>query len=65
MPDAPGLIRRIRAARVYDVAVRTPLDLMPRLSARLGRPVYVKREDLQPVNASHSRMWDCLPMAPQ
>ena len=65
MADAPDLIRRILAACVYDVAVRTPLDLMPRLSARLGCPVYAKREDLQPVNASHSRMWDCLPMAPQ
>ena len=30
MPPAPDLIRRILAARVYDVAVRTPLDLMPR-----------------------------------
>ena len=64
MSDAPDLIRRILAARVCDVAVRTTLDLMPRLPARLGRPLYVKREDLQPVNASHSRMWDCLPMAP-
>ena len=49
MPPAPDLIRRILAARVYDVVVRAPLDLMPRLSARLGRPVYAKREDLQPV----------------
>ena len=49
MSPAPDLIRRILAARVYDVAVRTPLDLMPRLSAHLGRPVYAKREDLQPV----------------
>ena len=65
MPDEPDLIRRILAARVYDVAVRTPLDLMPRLSARLGRPVYVKREDLQPLNASHCRMCDCLPTVPQ
>ena len=43
------IIRRILTARVYDVAVETPLDLLPRLSARLGRRVLLKREDLQPV----------------
>jgi len=42
-------VRRILTARVYDVAVETPLDAMPRLSARLARPVLLKREDLQPV----------------
>ena len=42
-------IRRILTARVYDVAIETPLDPLPRLSARLGRPVRLKREDLQPV----------------
>jgi len=42
-------IRRILDARVYDAAVTTPLDPMPRLSARLGREVLLKREDLQPV----------------
>ncbi len=42
-------IRRILTARVYDVAIETPLDALPRLSARLGRPVLQKREDLQPV----------------
>ena len=42
-------IRRILTARVYDVAEETPLDPMPRLSGRLGRPVALKREDLQPV----------------
>lgn len=36
-------------ARVYDVAEETPLDPMRRLSERLGRPVLLKREDLQPV----------------
>ena len=43
------IIRRILTARVYDVAVDTPLDPMPRLSARLGAEVLLKREDLQPV----------------
>ncbi len=42
-------IRKILTARVYDVAIESPLDPMPRLTARLGRPVLLKREDLQPV----------------
>jgi threonine dehydratase len=42
-------VRRILDARVYDVAVRTPLDPMARLGKRLGCPVFLKREDLQPV----------------
>jgi len=42
-------IRRILTSRVYDVAVETALDPLPRLSERLGRDVLLKREDLQPV----------------
>ena len=42
-------IRKILTARVYDVAIESPLDPMPRISARLARPVLLKREDLQPV----------------
>ena len=42
-------VRRILTARVYDVAIETPLAPLPRLTARLGRPVLQKREDLQPV----------------
>jgi threonine dehydratase len=42
-------IRGILDARVYDVAVQTPIDRMVRLSGRLGRDVLLKREDLQPV----------------
>ena len=42
-------IKRILTARVYDVAVQTPLDPMPRLSGRLGAAALLKREDLQPV----------------
>jgi len=42
-------IRKILAARVYDIAIESPLDPMPRLSHRLGAPVHLKREDLQPV----------------
>jgi threonine dehydratase len=39
----------IRAARVYDVADRTPLEPAVSLSRRLGNRVLMKREDLQPV----------------
>jgi len=42
-------LQRILNARVYDVAVETPLALAPNLSARLGNRVLLKREDLQPV----------------
>jgi len=42
-------VRKILDSRVYDVAVQTPLDNMVRLSARIGSPVLLKREDLQPV----------------
>jgi len=42
-------IERILKARVYDVAVETPLEPASRLSRRLGNNVVFKREDLQPV----------------
>jgi threonine dehydratase len=42
-------VERILKARVYDVAIESPLDPMPRLSARLGCEVLLKREDKQPV----------------
>jgi threonine dehydratase len=42
-------IRRILTARVYDVAIQTPLDPLPGLTRRLGRAVLQKREDLQPI----------------
>jgi threonine dehydratase len=40
---------KIRHARVYDVAIRTPLDYQPNLSARLNNRILLKREDTQPV----------------
>jgi len=42
-------VERILKARVYDVAIESPLDALPRLSARLGNELLLKREDLQPV----------------
>jgi threonine dehydratase len=46
---AQQYLRRILNARVYDVAVETPLALAGRLSARIGNRLLLKREDLQPV----------------
>jgi threonine dehydratase len=46
---ADDYLRRILNARVYDVAVETPLDEAPQLSARIGGRLLLKREDLQPV----------------
>jgi threonine dehydratase len=42
-------LERILKARVYDVAVETPLETATRLSRRLSNTVLLKREDLQPV----------------
>ncbi len=44
-----GYIKKILTARVYDVAIESPLDGLPRLSRRLHNRVLLKREDLQPV----------------
>ncbi|KKN38460.1 hypothetical protein LCGC14_0753100, partial [marine sediment metagenome] len=44
-----GYVEKILKARVYDVADETPLDVMSRLSKRLGNTIFLKREDLQPV----------------
>jgi threonine dehydratase len=44
-----GYLERILKARVYDIAVESPLEAAPRLSTRLGNTVLFKREDLQPV----------------
>ncbi len=60
MPRAPRLLflkamrddrylERILTAKVYDVAIESPLELAPAISARLGNMIYVKREDKQPV----------------
>jgi threonine dehydratase len=42
-------LEKIRAANVYDVAKKTPLEFQPILSARLNNRVLLKREDMQPV----------------
>jgi len=45
----PDYLEKILNARVYDVAIETPLELAPNLSARCGNRVLLKREDMQPV----------------
>jgi threonine dehydratase len=40
---------KIRNARVYDVAIPTPLEPQPNLAARINNQVLLKREDMQPV----------------
>ncbi len=42
-------LKKILTARVYDVAIETELESARNLSARLRNPVYLKREDNQPV----------------
>ncbi|WIM04913.1 MAG: threonine ammonia-lyase, biosynthetic [Candidatus Nitricoxidivorans perseverans] len=45
----PDYLERILNARVYDVAIETPLEPAPNLSARTGNRILLKREDMQPV----------------
>jgi threonine dehydratase len=42
-------LQRILKAKVYDVAIESPLEEAARLSRRLGNRVLLKREDLQPI----------------
>ncbi|HXB18482.1 MAG TPA: threonine ammonia-lyase, biosynthetic [Steroidobacteraceae bacterium] len=46
---ASPYIEKILKARVYEVAIESPLEAAARLSRRLGNEVLLKREDLQPV----------------
>ena len=47
--NATDYLDLIRDAKVYDVAIKSPLELAPILSARLNNQILMKREDLQPV----------------
>jgi threonine dehydratase len=44
-------LKKILTARVYDVAVETPLEIAQDLSARIHNTVLLKREDQQPVHS--------------
>ena len=48
-PPAIDYLKKILTARVYDVAIESPLDAARSLSRRLGNVVLLKREDQQPV----------------
>ena len=55
-------IEKILSARVYDVAIESPLDEAPALSRRLHNRVLLKREDLQSifsfkVRGAYNRIW--------
>jgi len=45
----PDYLQKILTAKVYDVAEESTLDFLPALSARMGVPLWLKREDQQPV----------------
>jgi threonine dehydratase len=56
LPDSTHLktmkhdyLKAILSARVYDVAIESPLNLAPRISEAAANTVLLKREDLQPV----------------
>jgi threonine dehydratase len=49
MDVAAEYLDRILRARVSEIAIESPLEAAPRLSARLGNAVRIKREGLQPV----------------
>jgi threonine dehydratase len=42
-------LQKILTARVYEVAVESPLELAPTLSERVDNRIYFKREDIQSV----------------
>lgn len=48
---ASSYLRAILRSPVYEVAQVTPLEMMDKLSARLGNTILVKREDRQPVHS--------------
>lgn len=51
MPQQQNFIEKVLTARVYDVAIESPLDPLKSLSSRLNNTILLKREDLQPVHS--------------
>src|SRR5436190_22715564 len=45
----PDYLEKILTARVYDVAIESPLEPAPAISRRTGNHILIKREDKQPV----------------
>lgn len=48
-PMTTDYLQKILTARVYDVAVESPLEFAPLLSQRMDNHIYFKREDVQSV----------------
>ena len=64
----PNYLEKILNAQVYDVAIESPLEVAPNLSARLHNTLLLKREDMQPVfscklRGAYSRMAHLSPAA--
>lgn len=58
-------LKRILRARVYQVAVETPLSPALELSRELGNRVHIKREDMQPVFSFKLRgAYNCMSQLP-
>jgi threonine dehydratase len=49
--DAHNYLKKILLSPVYDVAVKTELSFLPKLSDELGNDIWLKREDQQPVKS--------------
>jgi threonine dehydratase len=49
MKKNDGYLEKILTAKVYDVAIESPLEVAPAISRRLGNQILLKREDKQPV----------------
>ena len=63
-------LERILKAKVYDVAIESPLQAAPRLSRRLNNRVLLKREDLQPafsfkIRGAYNKIAQLSPIAAQ
>lgn len=50
-PTGAEYLRAILSSKVYELAVVTPLQSMPKLSDKLDNQIFVKREDRQPVHS--------------
>ncbi len=49
--SVPDLVREILTSRVYEVAIKSPLEHAEKLSSNHGFDIYLKREDLQSVHS--------------
>ena len=51
MKSNEDYIRSIEMSPVYDVAIKTPIQALYKLSKNLNNDIFLKREDLQPVRS--------------